>query len=109
MNGRPKTHFGQRARERGIRSTHGDVLREQLRAAIRKGDEKVVERVMAWGCGVIWRFWVPEGRYYVLADTETGSPITCFTHEMVRRKKFARKKQKRGKFPGHIDRQRLET
>lgn len=105
---RCRTHFGQRAMERGIRSVPGDVLKEDLERAICRGDETVVERVMVWGGGMIYRFWVDEGIFYVLADLDDGTPITCFTHEMVRRKKYARKMQKRGHVQGHIDKQRME-
>lgn len=92
-------HFARRCRERGITSTCPDQIARELRQAVAGGGTalEVAQRVMPClrGGADIWRFRVREGIFYAVIGPD-GNPRTILTQEMIRKKKWARKRQKRG-------------
>lgn len=97
-------HFARRCRERGITSTCPYQIARELKQAVSGGGTslEVAQKVMPCltGDNDIWRFKVSEGIFYAVIGPE-GGPRTVLTQEMIRKKKWARKRQKRGHFrPG---------
>lgn len=90
-------HFAARCRERGITETDPYVLADEIRQAVSMDGAGHMDRVMktADGRGTIWRFSVPEGIFYAVVNNE-GHPMTVLTQDMVRKKKWANKKRKKG-------------
>ena len=87
-------HFAQRARERGITETCPETLRNDLRDRIAAGD---LELVLTYREMRYWRFHVYEGIFYTLTTLSGCTPITVYTQEMMRNKKWAAKMAKKGK------------
>ncbi|MFG6535542.1 hypothetical protein ACGYK5_17090 [Sulfitobacter sp. 1A16787] len=93
--GPPKSHFGQRAAERGIQSVPGDVLRLAVRWAVQNDRIEYVERMFRLPSGVVaYRFRVVEGLYFALVGTD-GIPVTLYTADMLAEVRLARKVHKR--------------
>lgn len=93
--GDPRSHFGQRAKERGIASVPGDVLWLAIKTAVVRDRGDLVERVFDLCSGqTAYRFRVSEGIFYALVSPN-GNPVTCYTKEMlagVRRVKRLKKR-----------------
>ena len=86
-------HFAQRAQERGITSVCPRVLWHVLRRKVARG---CLEHVLTRPDGRFFRFHLKEGRFYVVTGVDRCDPITVFTQQMMRGKKFATKKQRKG-------------
>ena len=81
-----RSHFAQRARERGIASVDGEVLRNTLRRAVINSNGELIEVVFSVGKGrKIWRFQVAEGVFYAVINDETNDPITVITQAQMKR------------------------
>ena len=93
LQGRVTSHFAQRARERGITKTCPETLRNDLRKRIAAGD---LELVLTYREMRHWRFHVDEGIFYALTSLSDCVPVTVYTQEMMRNKKWAAKMAKKG-------------
>ena len=93
LQGRVTSHFSQRARERGITETCTETLWNDLRDRIAAGD---LEHVLTYRKMRYWRFHVDEGIFYVLTSLNGCVPITVYTQDMMRNKKWAAKMAKKG-------------
>ncbi len=88
----PKTHFGQRCKERGIHSVDGDELGRTLRKAIMEGRDDLVEKVFPLNeATTLWRFRVSEGVFYTPVGNEGLWPRTVMTQEQIKRYRDNRK------------------
>lgn len=89
------SHFAIRARERGILTVDGEILKAAIEAALRDPEQTMLDKVcVSVGGGVIYRFFVPDGVFY--AVVRNGVAATVLTQAMVRKKKWALKMQRRG-------------
>lgn len=88
-------HFAQRARERGITETCTEMLQYDLRERIASGE---LDLVLTYREMRYWRFHVDEGIFYALTSLNGCVPITVYTQDMMRKKKWAAKMRKKGKW-----------
>jgi hypothetical protein len=91
-----ETHFNARCRERGITSTDPDLIFRGIKWAIERGRDDLCKMVMRTKAGRFWRFRCPEGIYYVVTGENDTNPRTVLTQDMMRNKKYAKKKAKKG-------------
>lgn len=70
-----QTHFADRAREFGVQSVNGDLLKHQVERAITMGRLDMVERAFKI-CPVssVYRIMLPEGLFYPVIRTNTRRP-----------------------------------
>lgn len=93
--GAEEPHFAMRARERGVRSIRGDLLKWAVERAFVLGRDDLIEPVFAVcpEC-TIYRVLLPEGPFYAVMRPAKARACTLYSHaEMrsVRRGRRARK------------------
>jgi hypothetical protein len=87
-------HFAQRCKERGVNVDDPDMLAAGIRWAIENERDDLVQHVMTTHEGRFWRFAVPCGTiHYTLTGLHDAFPRTIITPEILRNKKWARKRK----------------
>lgn len=87
-------HFEERCRERGIVNTNIADLFKGLQWAIRSKRWDLVEKVAEGNGSKYWRFKCPDGIFYAVTPKGKHAPVTVFTQEMMRQKKWAIKAER---------------
>lgn len=90
-------HFCQRVRERGPEGIDAERLRDEVQMAVSTGDEAFAERVKRIDAGVAY-YRIKLGAYgmfYAVCNPASGAPITFYTQEMYRKKRFGLKCRRR--------------
>lgn len=85
-------HWAKRCAQRGIEQDP-DALWWQVRADILSG---ACDLVLTLGHNRYWRFHCDAGIFYAVTNLNHPEPITVFTQSMIRAKKFAAKKHRKG-------------
>jgi hypothetical protein len=102
------SHFAQRCGERGIVATDPWWLAAELEKAVLgqpNGLRFATKVIPCFGRRAdVWRLGIAEGIFYAAVGHD-GHPRTVLTKDMVRKKKLALKRQRRGLF-GPLDKNR---
>lgn len=96
--GPARSHFGQRAAERGIASVPGDALKLAVEWSVARQREDLAEPVFALADdgARVFRILLPEGPFYAIVSP-AGVAVTLYDRAMLRRvRKGRRRKLRRG-------------
>lgn len=94
LSGPAKTHFGQRAAERGVNSIPGDVLKWAIERAVTAARHDLVEHVFDIDPATrVYRVILPEGVFYPVIS-RGGTAMTIYTQGMLRQVRNARRGRK---------------
>lgn len=82
--GPPRTHFGDRAAERGVRSIPGDLLKWAVEVSVAQGRTDLAEFVFAIDAqSLVFRVLLPEGPFYPIV-TPAGRAVTIYSQSQLR-------------------------
>lgn len=88
-------HFHSRAKERGITETDTVLLAKELEYAHKNGRDDFLELALKGSPISCFRFRVKEGIFYALMS-DTGRAVSVYTQDILRKKKWAKKKMAKG-------------
>jgi hypothetical protein len=89
--GRARSHFAERAAERGVTSIHGDLLKWAVEKAVADRRSDLAELVFSIDAvSRVFRVILPEGAFYPII-APNGNCVTLFSAREIRQTRHARK------------------